>query len=124
MAILGAGSHWSADNNTNLARGLQWSDYAIAGPFIGERNFATLSAKAKILNKMGKAEEATDLMQEATTMGNVAEVHNYAAAYWQMAKLRRPLKSIKPIIKNTPRYLPVTWVWLESLAAKQNTKRL
>lgn len=93
---------WSADNNTNLAEGLQWADYAIAGPFVGEKNFTTLSAKAKILNKMGKGAEATALMQEATAMGSVAEVHNYARSLLAAGKATEAAAVYKANYKKYP----------------------
>lgn len=71
-------ANWAADNNTNLEEGLKWADYAISGQFIGEKNFRTLSTKARILNLMGKSNEAAVIMNEATPLGTITEVHGYA----------------------------------------------
>ena len=71
-------ANWCADNDTNLDEALKWADNAIAGKFIGEKNFTTLSSKARILNLMGKSAEADATMKEAIPLGTVAEVHGYA----------------------------------------------
>jgi hypothetical protein len=71
-------ANWCADNNTNLEEGLQWADYAISGQFIGERNFRTLSTKAKLLALLGKTAEADAVMKEAIPLGTAMEVHLYA----------------------------------------------
>jgi len=69
--------NFSVANNTNLEEALQWSDYALTGQFVGQKNFKTLSAKASVLNKLGKAAEADALMKEAIPMANMQELHAY-----------------------------------------------
>ncbi|MBC7890563.1 MAG: DUF2911 domain-containing protein [Ferruginibacter sp.] len=71
-------ANWCADYNTNLEEALRWADYAISGQFIGEKNFRTLSAKARILNLTGKTTEAQAIMKEAAPLGTMTEVHGYA----------------------------------------------
>jgi len=65
-------------NNTNLEEALQWSDYAITGQFVGQKNFQTLSAKAAVLNKLNRDAEGNALMKEALPLGNMNEIHGYA----------------------------------------------
>ncbi len=66
-------------NSTNLDEALQWADMAIGGNFIGQKNFATLSAKAQVLMAMGKMMDASALMDEAIRIPgtNANQVHNY-----------------------------------------------
>ena len=71
-------ANWTAEQNTNLEEGLKWAEYAISKPFIGQKNFQTLSTKARILNKMGKNAEADAIMKEAASLGTMTEVHGYA----------------------------------------------
>jgi tetratricopeptide (TPR) repeat protein len=71
-------AEWCADNNYDLEDGLAWADNAISGVFVGDKNFRTLSDKARILNLMGKDAEADAIMQEAMPLGTVNEVHAYA----------------------------------------------
>src|SRR5262249_28798310 len=44
---------------------LEWSEAAISMPFIGQKNFETLSGKAMVLGKMGREDEAKTIMQTA-----------------------------------------------------------
>ncbi|MEP6711690.1 MAG: DUF2911 domain-containing protein [Ferruginibacter sp.] len=70
-------ANFAAANNANLEEALQWSDYGISGPFIGQKNFRTLSTKAAVLKKMGKNAEADALMKEAMPLATMQELHNY-----------------------------------------------
>jgi Protein of unknown function (DUF2911) len=65
-------------HNTDLDEGLNWANQAVSLPFIGEKNFQTLSTKAQILVLQGKKEEADAIMKEALPLGNMNEVHTYA----------------------------------------------
>jgi predicted Zn-dependent protease len=62
-----------------LDDGLKWADAAISMPFIGQTNFDTLSVKAQILAKMGKEQEATNIMQTAlkNPTATPAQIHQY-----------------------------------------------
>jgi hypothetical protein len=46
------------DNGINLDEALLWVDYAISAPFVGERNFTTLSTKARLLYTLNMDAEA------------------------------------------------------------------
>jgi tetratricopeptide (TPR) repeat protein len=65
-------------NKTNLDEGLTWANYAVSGPFTGQKNFQTLSTKAQILELQGKKEEADAAMKEALPLGEMLDVHLYA----------------------------------------------
>jgi hypothetical protein len=65
-------------HNTNLDEALTWSNTAISGTFVGQKNFQTLSTKAQILVLQGKKDEADAIMKEALPMGGMAEIHQYA----------------------------------------------
>jgi tetratricopeptide (TPR) repeat protein len=62
-------------NNINLEEALAWSDYAINREWFGTKNYATLSAKASVLEKLGREEEAEKLKKEAIKMATTKEVH-------------------------------------------------
>lgn len=78
--------------NTNLDEALQWSDYAISGVFVGQRNFRTLSAKASVLNKLGRTAEADALMKEAMPLAAMQELHAYAR---QLLRDKRPAEALE-----------------------------
>jgi tetratricopeptide (TPR) repeat protein len=65
-------------NNINLEEGMQWAENALNSPFIGQKNFVTLSTKAQYLQKLNRDAEAQALMKEALNMGTVQQVHAYA----------------------------------------------
>lgn len=78
-----AASNYLMTNNLELPLALTWADVAINDPFSGERNFATYSNKADILEKMGRSPEASAIMDEALKVGTAVEIHQYGRA--QMA---------------------------------------
>ncbi|MEQ8471290.1 MAG: DUF2911 domain-containing protein [Marinoscillum sp.] len=66
----GAGYHEEAE---------LWAENAISLPFIGQRNFLTLSTKATVLRNAGKTEEANQVMDEAVELPGAPafQVHAY-----------------------------------------------
>ena len=58
-------SQFCVAQNTHLEQGLEWAEIAIGKPFIGERNFTTLSNQAMVLDKLGRKDEAKATMQLA-----------------------------------------------------------
>lgn len=81
--------------NVNLEEGLFWADKAITESYIGTSNFTTLSLKAKFLEKLGKTDEATALMQKAIPLATVMELHNYGKELLQAKKLTEALAIFK-----------------------------
>lgn len=70
-------TQFAVAHNTNLEEAMQWSDYAINAPFVGQKNFRTLSNKASVLNKMNKTAEADAIMKEALPLATMTELHQY-----------------------------------------------
>jgi hypothetical protein len=71
-------AQFCAQRNTDLQEGLTWADQAISLPFIGDKNFQTLSTKAQILALLNRKDEADVVMKEALPLGKEQEVHAYA----------------------------------------------
>ena len=71
--------NFCVNNNTNLEQALTWADQAISGTFVGQKNFTTLSAKASVLEKMGKVVEAEAMMDQAIKhpTADVIQIHGY-----------------------------------------------
>jgi hypothetical protein len=80
-------AQFCAQHNTDLDEGLAWANSAISLPFIGQKNFQTLSTKAQILVLQGKTADADAVMKEALPLGTMTEVHQYAR---QLLTLKRP----------------------------------
>lgn len=64
-------------HKTNLDEALEWSNTAVSGTFIGQKNFQTLSTKAQVLSLLGRQADADAAMKEALPLGQMAEVHQY-----------------------------------------------
>ena len=71
-------ANYCVQNKRNLDQALVWADQGVSAPFIGQKNFQTLQAKASVLAALNKQTEAGQLMKEALPMGNLNELHQYA----------------------------------------------
>ncbi|MBK8850344.1 MAG: DUF2911 domain-containing protein [Saprospiraceae bacterium] len=71
--------NFCVSNNTHLDQALIWAESAISGTFIGQKNFTTLSAKASVLEKLGRTKDAENLMDEAIKhpTADVIQIHGY-----------------------------------------------
>lgn len=114
-------AEWAADHN-NLEEGLRWADYAISGPFIGEKNFRTLSAKAKILNKMGKMQESEAVMAEAMPFGTMTEVHGYARQLLTAKKNKEAAEAFKANYKKYPNTFTTNMGMVRALSSEGKFK--
>lgn len=65
--------------NSNYDEALQWADYAITGAFVGQANFQTLSAKAQVLSRLKREDEAAKLMLTALEHPTATppQIHQY-----------------------------------------------
>jgi Protein of unknown function (DUF2911) len=71
-------AQFCAQHNMDLDEGLVWADQSISTPFLGQKNFQTLSTKAQILVLQGKKDEADVVMKDALPLAQMNEVHQYA----------------------------------------------
>ena len=115
-------AEWAANKNVNLDEALQWADYGISGQFIGQKNFKTLRAKAAVLNKMGKQDEAAALMKEALPFGNENEVHNYARQLLASGDLKAATDAFKMNYKNHPNTFTTNMGMMRAMSANANYK--
>lgn len=87
--------NFSLQNNGDLNEALAWSDYAINGVFVGQKNFKTLSTKASVLAKMNRQAEADAMMKEAMPMANMQELHQYARTLLRQKRNAEALDAFK-----------------------------
>ncbi|MES2794916.1 MAG: DUF2911 domain-containing protein [Bacteroidota bacterium] len=100
-------AQYCLDKNINMEEGLKWADQAINETFIGQKTFGTLSLKSRFLDKLGKKEEAANVMQQAVAIGNAAELHAYGRQLLQAQKLSEALEVFKlNESKNPTEYAP------------------
>ena len=75
-------------NKTDLDQALVWADQAVSLPFIGQKNFQTLSTKALVLSALHQQADADAVMKEAVPMGNLNELHQYARTLLQQNRTK------------------------------------
>jgi hypothetical protein len=73
-----AAVNFCLQHNANLDEALLWADYAIEAPFVGERNFETVSTKGVLYLKMDRTDEANALIKEAVDepTSSMVKIHN------------------------------------------------
>ncbi len=96
-------AQYCLQQNRNLPEALTWAENAIAMPGIGQANFATLSTKAQILEKMNKTTEAAAVMATALDMPNATalEIHQYGRRLLAQNNAKEALAVFQ---KNTKRF--------------------
>ena len=88
-------AQFAASHNVALEEALQWSDYSLNGPFVGEKNFNNLSTRALILNKMGRMAEADAALKLALPMATMQELHAYGRQLLNDKKPKEALEVFK-----------------------------
>ncbi|RYU92168.1 DUF2911 domain-containing protein [Mucilaginibacter terrigena] len=72
---LNIAANWSLQNNYKLEKGLEWATLASGPNFPGDpTSFAALSTRASILLKLGKPDEAMDVIKKALPYGNPGQL--------------------------------------------------
>lgn len=104
-----AAAGYCLQNNTHLKKGLYWSEVAISQPFIGQRNFSTLSTKAGILKQLGREEESKKTMNEAIQSSGVTvgQIHQYGRQLIGAGDAQEALKVFQTNAKKFPDTWPV-----------------
>ncbi len=88
-------AQWCAENNTNLEQALVWTDTAVSTNFGGDRSFQAWSAKAQVLDKLGRADDAASVMKKALPFGNEFEVHQYGRQLMAQKKYQQAVEVFK-----------------------------
>ena len=86
-ASLEAAAQWCVNNDINYEEALNWINSATDPSLGGRTTFVALSTKAKILKKMNREKEATDLMNTAMENATVLELHGYGRQLLNEKKL-------------------------------------
>ncbi len=100
-------ANYCAQNKTNLEEALQWADNAISLPFIGQKNYATLSTKATVLMAMDRMDDAMEVMTEAIhhPTATVFQIHVFGR---QLIAQGQPQKALEIFQYNAEKH-PNTW---------------
>jgi len=115
-------AEWSADNNYDLQQGLQWADYAISGQYVGEKNFRTLSDKARLLSMTGKTAEADALMKEAIPYGDMNDIRLYALQLMKAKKTKEAAELFRANYKKYPNKFTTNMGMARAFSSESNFK--
>ncbi len=88
-------ANYAADHNTNLDEALVWANSAMEPNYDGQKNFSTLSTKAKVLSKFNKDTEAQALMKEAMPLASMSELYQYGKNLIALKKPKDALEAFK-----------------------------
>lgn len=99
-------------NKVRLEQGLAWAETAVSLPFIGERNFLTISTQAQLLSALGRSAEARTVMDEALQMGTNMELYQYGSGLAQ----DQPAEALR-VFELTAKRFPDTWISYAGLGA-------
>jgi hypothetical protein len=95
--------------NRELELALQWAEAAVNTPFVGRRNFLTLSNQAAVLEKLGRTAEGAKLMDEAVQYGSASEIHQYGRRLLTEKRKERALEVFQLNARLHPDVWPVNY---------------
>lgn len=95
-------ARWCLQHNTNLEEALKWTDSSTSNGFPGEKNFQSLSTRAQLLDKLGRAAEAETVMKEAMPLANMQQLHQYGRQLLQQKKNKEALEVFKINLAKNP----------------------
>jgi hypothetical protein len=102
-------SNYLLKNDLDLPLALQWADFAISDSNFGTENFATLSNKADILDKMGRADDASKVMDSAMKYATVIDIHLYGRKLLANHNTQKALEIFKLNAQLHPDVWPVNF---------------
>jgi tetratricopeptide (TPR) repeat protein len=91
-------------NNVQLEKGLQWIEYGLTDPFVGQENFDALAVKAQLLSALKRESEADAVMSKAIVhpTASIQNVHQYGRSLLAAGKNEKALEVFKLNAKNHP----------------------
>ena len=89
-----AAINFCIQNNVNLDEALLWADYAISAPFVGQRNFTTLSTKANLLFELNRPGEAIIIVKKAIDepTATVQDIHMFGRKLINAGRAEQAMK--------------------------------
>ncbi len=103
------GAGYLLENNIELPLALAWAEKAISDSFSGEKNFVTLSLKARVLDKLGRHDESRVVMETALPLGTVLDIHQYARALLAQGEAKQALATFQLNARLHPHVWPVDY---------------
>ena len=72
-----------------------WADSATSRGFGGDRVFGAWAINAQLLEKLGRGNEAAEVMKKAMAFGNMQDLHQYGRQLLQLKKTKEALEVFK-----------------------------
>lgn len=109
-----AAANFCVNQNINLEEALEWAEYAISAPFIGVKDFGSVTAKANVMLALQNVDEAKQLIDEALQYpsADMSSVHQYGRQLIGMGKNDLALMVFETNRKNNPEDNFTTYVGL------------
>ena len=92
-------------------KALAWAEAAINAPFVGQKDFTSMSTKAQVLMSMGKTDEAMTVMDEAVKLpgATVFAIHGYGRQLIGAGQKAKALEIFKYNAKTNAGQWPVNY---------------
>lgn len=119
---LQAAADWCLKNNTNYEQAMNWIVSATDPNLGGVQNFAALTTKTGLLNKLGKTAEADAAMKMALDNANVIELHGYGRQLLAQKKVSEAMAVFEKNYKKNDGKWPTTAGMMRGLSATGNLK--
>lgn len=116
-------ARFTLQNDTDLDEGLIWAEKSVNEPFIGQKNFTTLTTKSQILAKLNRKDEADAAMKEAITMGSIVELHMYGRQLVAQKKSAEALDIFKMNYDRNPNVFTTNVGMMRGYSAKGDYKK-
>jgi len=110
-------AQYCANNDINLEEGLQWIDKALS--MNNGQNFNNVAAKAGLLTKLGKKDEADRLIESSIETATEVEINAYG---YQLMMQQNNLDEAIRIFQLNAKKFPDAWNVYDSLAEALNNK--
>ena len=99
-------ANWCLDNNYNLEEALKWEDTSIQN----EDRFENLETKSRILDAMGKKDEAAKTLSVAFAKASATQLYVYARGLQRAGDAKRAFEIYPQVVKRDPNH------WLSHVA--------
>lgn len=106
-------------------KAIEWADAAISAPFVGQKNWGTMSTKAAVLTAAGKADEAQAIMDEAIKLpgANAGAIHQYGRQLIGAGNAEKALEIFKYNHKTNDGVWPTNYGLARGYSAVGNYKQ-
>ena len=104
---------------------IDWAEQAISAPFVGQRDYTTLSTKATVLRAAGKTDEAMKIMDEAIKLDGATafQIHAYGRQLFNAGEKQKALEVLQYNHKRFKGQWPTSYGLARGYSAVGNYKK-